>query len=221
VEGKDIQHLVDLYDEEISFFDQQFKTLLDELGSRGLLENTVIVITADHGEDFLENGKIKHCYSLSQSLVHIPLIISVPWMSQPVTVTQLGQAIDIVPTILDLVGFDGWQSYAQGKSLVPAIVDQTAVNQYAFSNMWPYRAVDDGQFKLILDAKTKEQQLFHLSVDPHEQHDVLQQEQQRATELGAALQQWAQRQDPQAQDENGVQITDNSKELLRSLGYLQ
>jgi arylsulfatase A-like enzyme len=69
-------HLGDLYDAELAAFDEQLGRLLDELRRRGLLEKTLIVLTADHGEELFEHGQLGHGYSLHEELLHVPLIFA-------------------------------------------------------------------------------------------------------------------------------------------------
>jgi arylsulfatase len=72
------QHVIDLYDAEVAYFDRCFGELLDELQHRGLLDKTTIVLTADHGEELFEHGRLGHGYSLYEELLWVPLVFVGP-----------------------------------------------------------------------------------------------------------------------------------------------
>jgi len=72
------QHVIDLYDAEVAYFDRCFGELLDELGHRGLLDKTIIVLTADHGEELFEHDRLGHGYSLYDELLWVPLVFAGP-----------------------------------------------------------------------------------------------------------------------------------------------
>jgi len=96
---EDRDHLVNLYDGEISWVDSQIGRLISELHARGLDENTLIIITADHGEEFLEHGGWGHSHALWQEILHVPLIICGPGIpSGAVDSINAGQ-FDILPTV--------------------------------------------------------------------------------------------------------------------------
>ena len=95
----------DAYDGAIAYLDHQLGLLVDQLARRGVLENTLVIITADHGEQFGEHGLFGHINSLYLPLVHVPFLILFPsrvpagiHVSQPVSLR------DLPATIADLVG---------------------------------------------------------------------------------------------------------------------
>ena len=69
------------------------------------MENTIVIITADHGEEFYEHGFYSHAFNLYNESIHVPLIVYVP-DTKPQSVEKLAQSIDIVPSILRLVGIE-------------------------------------------------------------------------------------------------------------------
>ncbi len=111
-----IQAELDAYHGSIAYLDDQLGRLFDELQARGLLDDTVVIVTADHGEQFGEHGKFEHGNSLYRQLVGVPLVIRFPAripagtvVSQPVSLR------DIPATVLDLLGVD--QGKIAGESL--------------------------------------------------------------------------------------------------------
>lgn len=96
-----------LYDGEVAFTDAVLGRLFDLLKVRGYLQSTLVMITADHGEGFLEHGKLDHGYGPYDELIHIPLIVHLPGNGGTGrrVHTQVSQ-VDITPTILDAAGLD-------------------------------------------------------------------------------------------------------------------
>src|SRR5437870_12978676 len=72
----EVEHLRRLYDAEIRAWDAELGTLLDTLAGRGLADSTIVVLTADHGEEFQEHGRLKHRIHLYDELLHVPLVIA-------------------------------------------------------------------------------------------------------------------------------------------------
>ena len=104
---RDVQHLIALYDGEISLWDAYFGQLMTALKKLNLLDNTLLVITADHGESFGEHGKWVHGTALYQEQIHVPLVMSYPGQIPPGIVIEAPvQSMDLMPTILDWAGVD-------------------------------------------------------------------------------------------------------------------
>jgi arylsulfatase A-like enzyme len=92
-----------LYDDGIRYVDDSLKVFLTNLEAMGLLENTVIVFTSDHGEELGEHGRLaKHSFTLYDELIHVPLIIHIP-NGSPMKVMERVESIDIMPTILSVL----------------------------------------------------------------------------------------------------------------------
>jgi arylsulfatase A-like enzyme len=102
---RDIQHLVALYDGEINYWDAQLGQMLAYMQVHGLLENALIVVTADHGEQFGEHGLWVHTNSVYEELLRIPLLMRYTGaLPAKAVVTSPVQSFDIMPTILDWAG---------------------------------------------------------------------------------------------------------------------
>ena len=122
----DLQHLKDLYDEEIGFVDAQLGALLGRLRRTGLLKSSLVILAADHGEEFLEHGDVKHCRNLFDTSLHVPLLVRIP-ATQPRVVASPVQNLDLVPTVLDYLGIDVPASHSfAGRSLRPEIEGRMA-----------------------------------------------------------------------------------------------
>jgi arylsulfatase A-like enzyme len=110
---------IDLYDGEIAYTDHQLGRLLDRLRAGGRWARTVVLVTADHGEEFGEHGTFEHGASVYQPLMRVPLVLRVPGRG-PGVVTGVARLIDVGPTLRELTGLPA-DPDAQGESLVPLL----------------------------------------------------------------------------------------------------
>jgi arylsulfatase A-like enzyme len=122
VSKADLDHLLSLYDGEIRYTDNEIGRLMTHLKERGVDRNTLLVVTSDHGEEFLEHGSWEHQKTLYEEVVRVPLIVAGPGVSarresQPVSL------LDIAPTILDFLKASVPPSM-KGLSLLRPVPDQ-------------------------------------------------------------------------------------------------
>ncbi len=115
----DLRYLLDLYDEEILFNDQEIGELLDALRRRRLYHRTIIVVLSDHGEEFHEHGGFGHGGRLWEELLRVPLILKLSGPDAPrgVRVKDPVRVIDILPTLADWLCWDSSGDPFQGVSL--------------------------------------------------------------------------------------------------------
>jgi len=113
---QELRRVVSLYDGDLAHADYNLGKLFERLRADGLYEKTVVVLTADHGEELGEREIIGHAYSLSNALTHVPLAIKAPNVPAGVEARSGGATIDIAPTILALVGVAKPSSF-KGRSL--------------------------------------------------------------------------------------------------------
>jgi len=167
-----------LYDGEIAYFSARFGEFFGELEKRGFLEDTMVLLTSDHGEQFLEHGATKHGNALYSEEVAVPLVI---WHPQAaggrIGVTSRG--IDVAPTILDAAGARPLAN-ARGRSLLPAVKGAPLEALPVFSELYtiypPGRhlvSLTEGPMRLIVSNPGKSNalrlELFNLAQDPGEQ----------------------------------------------------
>ncbi len=109
--AEEIDHLRRLYDGNLAFADQEVGYLRGELESRGLLDNTVVIVIGDHGEGLYEHGYIGHNAQVFEESARVPLIVSLPKemraANPPARVASLVDLTDIAPTVLDIFGLTG------------------------------------------------------------------------------------------------------------------
>ena len=129
----EVAMLVDLYDADIKYVDDSVGRLLDSLGDD--ISNTIIIITADHGDEFGEHGKFGHG-RVYETLLHVPLIIAGPGIKGGTLVKQQVSLIDLAPTVTDLIGIDNAPNF-QGESLLPVIRgEREVINGTISTSIW-------------------------------------------------------------------------------------
>ncbi len=230
---QDLGSYVEQYDGEIRYTDDHLARFLDTLSKEGLLDDTVIFLTADHGESFLEHGSWTHGTGLYEELTHVPLLLVLPkekYKAQRVAVPV--QTTDIYPTILDLLDAE-IPPGLQGKSLLDAIQGRANPNRPVFSEAlvsrrlrpWSFgqlAAVRAGGWKLIYNRWSRKGELYNLAQDPAETRNLADREPERARDLLRLI---ATQDRENAKRSHRVQGTEelpeNVIEGLRSLGYVR
>ncbi len=174
VEPKQLDLLLSLYHSGIKYLDRQLGLFFEELRDRGLYEDSMIILTADHGEEFREHGEFIHTQTYDETIT-VPLLIKFPGNRYAgLTVAGLVETVDLLPTILSYLAI-AVPSNAQGASLLPAIENGVASKDSVFSqhklNQYTY-SLRTARYKLIFNYKSKRARLYDLEVDPEEQTDI-------------------------------------------------
>jgi arylsulfatase len=218
---RDLAHLSDLYDEEITYFDEQFAKLVSFLRERRLLERTVIVLAADHGEELYDHGHYGHCRDLAyETVLRTPLLLRIPGVESGLRRNALADNLDLVPTLLDYLGFAAQNTAFDGSSLRPVIEEDRPVRDLSFGLQGVTRTVSDGRHKLLFDLASGRAQLFDLAADPGEKVDVSSKRPREARRLQVALRRWMERREgPRTPGESSRRAKELEKRL-RALGYL-
>ncbi len=213
-----------LYDGEIAFVDEVLGQVLGLLEQLGELDNTLIVLTADHGEGLGEHGEMTHALLTHSATVRIPLIVRDPRNLTPRRIDTPVSTVDILPTILHRLGIDP-PSACQGHPL-PATRDEGSDHKLIFSES-AYGTVNYG-WSLVerltvgdwvfMGAPTP--RLYNHTEDPTEDVDLADAETHRAAELAALL--------DERREELAVNALDTKREIvapevsarLAALGYM-
>jgi arylsulfatase A-like enzyme len=219
VSDRDIEHLIDLYDEEISYFDQHFGALLALLEEKNRYRNTIVILLSDHGEEFKEHNLIGHCGNVYETLIHTPLIVRLADLGESGTRSQLTQNLDIVPTLLDYLGIDSSSYELHGKSLRPAIENESEIHADVHSSQTHYRTIADHQYKLIRSLKLQTKQLFDMQADRDENKDIASNQPGLVDRYSARLDEWIEQSQPKANDEI-IEAERRAEDQLRALGYI-
>ena len=114
----DVERLRAIYDSAISYHDARLGDLVAKLQAMGIYEQTMIIVTADHGEELFEDGRCGHGGSLRETLVRVPLLVHYPARIAPGVVDEGVEQVDVLPTILDALGAE-LPPQLQGQSLAP------------------------------------------------------------------------------------------------------
>ncbi|HEX3527404.1 MAG TPA: sulfatase [Thermoanaerobaculia bacterium] len=219
----DIQFLIDLYDDEIGHLDGQITALLADLRAAGRLDDTIVVFAADHGEEFLEHHNIKHCRTVFDTEIKVPLVFQIPGVAAR-RIERPVQNLDIVPTLLDYLEIPTKGRAFDGRSLralLEGTADKNAAEDVQFSLMGTFRSVSDGHYKLIHDLATGSFVLYDLASDPGETRDVLPRERRAFHRLHPLLTAWLARTEGQGAADESVRKGREEIQKLRSLGYLE
>ena len=165
---RDQVRLEALHDGEISYHDHHFGEFLARLESLGVADDTLIIITSDHGEEFQEHGSYGHGHSIFQELIGVPFMVRMPGGPQGRRITHTVGTLNIPQTALDFAGVEGLER-AEGRSLVPDILGHVPVGpQVAFSDFQEIRRVARaGRYKLVVRANLSSV-MFDLEADPAE-----------------------------------------------------
>ena len=165
---RDLRPYLAAYDDEIAAADAAFDTLLRELRSMRGWRDTIVVLTADHGEEFLDHGGWEHGTNLHDELIRVPLVIQAPNSPAGVIDAQV-QLIDLFPTLLEMAGAP--LPATSGRAL-EVLWDRRSPSHSAMSEIvGTQSALREERFKLITLA-SGQVQLFDLARDPHETLDV-------------------------------------------------
>ena len=118
IEPQEQRSLIELYNRAVKDIDHNFKRIIGSLQKQGLLENTIVIFTSDHGEEFWDHEGFAHGHTLYNELLHVPLIVHYPLAFRPSRVTPYTQHADIFPTVLSMTGIQ--KAYeSKGNDMTP------------------------------------------------------------------------------------------------------
>ncbi|MFC6864696.1 sulfatase [Halomicroarcula sp. GCM10025817] len=238
----DFEILRSLYRAEIAYLNERIATLVDALEAAGKWENTLFLVTSDHGENIGEHGLMDHQYALYDTLLHVPLFIhGGPFDGGDVN--DLVQLTDIPPTVLDVLNIDAPEAFKQfqGTSFHPD-ADETrefAVAEYLApqpsmsalkkrvgeltDSVRMYdrslRALRTDHYKYIRGSDGS-QELYDVKIDPDETDNIAEAEQEVVAKLDQQLDEWLDSFE-HAKNADEVAMDDDTKSRLEELGYLQ
>jgi arylsulfatase A-like enzyme len=237
---REVEHAIAHYDAEVRYADRAIGDLVEAIDTMGLGENTIYVLTSDHGESFGEHDYFfEHGAYLYEPTVRVPLIVSAPGRLPPGRVIgSQARTIDIMPTILDLVGIP-LPAGLQGVSLVPRTADggdRPGPPAYSESgrNFYPenprqyingiagkWRMLRTSRHKVILIPREPEPiwEVYDLQADPGETDNLIDRMPEEAAQLQSLLTEIVAN-DPGRNDREEPPLPDELQEHLRSLGYV-
>lgn len=215
------------YDSNIGFLDTKIEQLFQVLR---LEEDALVVITADHGEEFGDHGDVGHGPQLYQELVRVPLIVSAPARFSPRRVADAVSTVDLLPSLRALLGDTAVTEGEQGKSFT-ALLEGRALPARAFfpmrfSDLSPKRttrrAVVYGKWKYIVTHPPDTEELYDLDADPRETTNLRDREPAALAQLRARLAEFDRTAKIYPREfEEAAPVTPEHAEELRALGYVQ
>jgi len=237
--AEELNLCVDLYDAEIRSTDEWIGKLLARLEDQRLFDDSLLIVTADHGEEFGDHGSLSHGKRIStpqdgraqiklyDELIHVPMIIRFPQgKGAKREVDSLISLMDLPATIVDLLGAEQPENWL-GKSFLPTILSGQSIRNHVFSG---YQVHYEGRSAPIVSCRTKswkyihdgafsQHELYHLTEDPGERKNVIRRYKQRAAGLQArVLDNLANF--PQTVVEVRTELDETLRTRLRSLGYM-
>lgn len=227
--ASDKRRIRQLYDAEVRHVDRHLGRLLDMLKARGLYDEALIVLTADHGEEFWDHDTAFHGHSLFEEVLQVPLI-----MKPPASLGHAGQSIgtrvsnaSVASTLMALseLEAEGWDAFFPQLPL-----DASGPEMPVFTLGTEYferrQAVLYGRHKLVLHLDSDRRELYDLSEDPLERRDQADLEPERVAELETLLREHsdksaAAREALTVRASGETELPDEVRENLRALGYVE
>lgn len=231
----------DVYDNSILWVNSVLDPFFEELAREGYLENTLIVITSDHGEAFSERGFEGHARHVQKESTEIPLILSFPFrFEKPVVVRDRTGGVDLWPTIFDLLGIQSGRE-TDGRSMVPEMIAAAggaappeSEPRYVYSYLdrnWgrrempprPTLAITDGALRYVQYADTEgnraEEYLYNGKADPPEMTDLASTETETVERMRAEAESYLAEKEPPFETQERLEMDEMQLNQLRALGY--
>jgi arylsulfatase A-like enzyme len=194
ITDEELKSLMHLYESSIRYVDQEISSFLNKLKKMGIYDSTFIIVTADHGEEFREHGKIGHGRPRQkpyEELIHVPLIVRGPGLHRRIISDQVVSLLDIPPMILDLLDIPEEIKY-QGKSLLPVIrgekrTEGVISESYVLGAKKKTISYRTPEWKFVMDEKGDECVLYNLQSDPKEEKNLYEKERERAKEFESKI----------------------------------
>lgn len=175
VTAEDIRFLTAIYDAKVKEADARLGTFLATVKELGLYDTSIIVLVADHGEEFMEHHYLDHGATLCEHQLHVPMMIRFPGGEGHGQVADAVRSIDVFPTVFDALGVtppDG----INGTSLIPILqgkkLDLPIFSESDYRLFVHLRSEKKDGKKLVLDLEDGQKSLYDLTVDPQEGTDL-------------------------------------------------
>jgi len=217
-----VGHLLDLYDGNLRMADDATEQILNALRRRPRWHNTLVLITSDHGEAFLEHGRTDHNSTVYTEMLHVPFVLHLPADLDVGAVDTDGLATlaDIVPTLLHAAGITP-PDYPDAVDLLARTRDRESRFMVArTTGPTPTLGLRTSRWSLVLDVSGAGA-LFDLRSDPHERDNLVFSERERLAGLGLILTSRYERPPQLSLAAGSADITDEERALLETLGYLR
>ncbi|MCK5011772.1 MAG: sulfatase-like hydrolase/transferase, partial [Deltaproteobacteria bacterium] len=224
-----LSNLVALYDSEINYVDSYLGKLIQKFG---LNKNTLLIITADHGEGFLDHSQLGHGNNLYYETTNIPLIIKLPYNSKKRIVNKYVNLVDIMPTILHILDINSPEQ-TLGKSVLKKkgpllwfkkMLIRREKPEYSFAELDKgsiLKTLITPEWKYIYDYKKKNEQLYNIKSDLLELNNLVDKETEQCNQLKEQLFNWASSAKKYLPKRRSIQLSPEERKKLEAMGYLQ
>ncbi|MFH1467493.1 MAG: sulfatase [Pseudomonadota bacterium] len=207
LDEEDARFLAAVYDQKVKDADERLGTFLDRFRAMGLLDETVVVILSDHGDELMEHGALDHGYTLYEEQLHVFLMMRLPGFARRQDIEAPVRLVDVFPTVFDALGLEGPKG-VDGQSLLPLMRGQPEelpiFSETDYRLFVHHRMTRRGDYKLILDLADGEKELFDLEADPGEKTDISSQNPRETYELEQKLRGWMDQTRTNPQDYMGI-----------------
>jgi arylsulfatase A-like enzyme len=217
----ELNYLISKYDGEIRHVDFNIKKLLSRLKEMDILQDSLIVITSDHGEEFLEHGCLRHGFQLYDETIHIPLIFYWPGHLTPMVKQTFVSGIDIAPTILNLCQIKPPDSMLGKNILKKKVKEEPSLFCTHFVNQ-KKQGMRTNKWKFIENVRTGEIKIFDIENDLGEQNNLFDNNPKKWDYLFETFEKLLLKHAPPKvkQKREGTEIDPETREQLKALGYL-
>ena len=211
-----LENMRALYDEGILYVDRQIGRFVERLDELSPPEHTLLVVTSDHGDEFDEHGGLGHGTTLYDELVSSFLLLRYPPRLPTSRIDTPVSAVDVVPTIAELVG-DASRDPGAGRSLLGNL----DAKRWFVSELGSIKSVRRDGWKLILDIEAGEPQLYHLPTDPGEATNLAEMNPKITREWMRYLSRFVADAKPPSPNVPNEPVNEELRDKLRALGYVE
>jgi len=170
----------DLYDGNLAYVDSHVGALMDSLRTRGVLDDTIVVLVSDHGEAFWEHGRRGHGHAPYEELIRVPLIVHLPTVPElaGTRIAEPVEFVDLMPTLMDLMGVPLETHELAGRSWVDVMIaglgdPERTIHARSNRTKNPVYALRRGGWKWLMHSVDGREELYDLATDPGETLDLV------------------------------------------------
>ena len=225
-----LSNFIALYDSEINYVDSSIGELIQKLE---LEKNTLIIITADHGEEFTEHDFIGHGENLYRETIRVPLIIKLPFSDRKIIIEKQVSLLDVMPTILEALNIKP-PKQTLGKSLLEKAVLSSLLNNSFLSGRntsnsnfseldteKTLKSIITPEWKYIYNYGNNTDELYNIKTDPLELYNLTDKEPEKRNQLRNQLFKWASNSKKYEAKKNSFKLSNKEAEELKALGYVR
>ncbi len=215
------------YDGEIARIDRGVEQIIDFLKERDVFQNTLMIITSDHGEEFIDHGSFDHGQTLYSEQIDVPLLVIWPDEIEGGRIDgSLTRSVDILPTVLDLIDAPPYP-VVHGRSLKKNMHGRNKEQaRMAVADLkrkkFDMTSLSDGRYKYIVQSgEESDELLFDIQSDPAERNNVVEEKGDIVEEFRRAYDQWTDEMKQWGHATRKSRLTLEEIEQLQALGYMQ